>query len=221
MNRRLLIVAVLTVLATASSVDPSTAEIFEVTQVNLTFQPQQITINPGDTVRWVWTSGSHTTTSGDPGTCTGDGLWDEPLNVSNPVVEVTFDDPGVFSYFCIPHCALDMNGSVTVEQDPSSAPGEAVSSARAEASLAVSPNPFNPRTTISFELPRPDHLLLEIYDAAGRQIATLVDRSLAAGTHAISWDGRNDAGFDLPSGIYYARSRTGNGSATARLVLIQ
>lgn len=218
MKRGLLSLVILTVLATAASVVPAPAAIVEVTQSGFTFGPQDVTINVGDTVRWIHTGGSHTVTSGDPASCTGDGLFNEPLNSANPIVEFTFDTPGVVPYFCIPHCGLAMNGSVTVE-NPASASDE--TSGRAGLSLSVSPNPFNPRATIAFELSGSEPFLLEIYDAAGRLIATLVDEELAAGSHAVVWDGRSDQGTEVPSGIYYARSISERGAATARLILVQ
>ncbi len=61
------------------------------------------------------------------------------------------------------------------------------------------PNPFNPTTVVSFELPASSATTLKIYDVIGQQVATLVDGSLSAGTHTVSWDGAGHA-----SGIYLA-----------------
>jgi plastocyanin len=222
MNRILLSLSVVPTLLGISGAVPSSAATVEVMQTGLTFQPQNITVNVGDTVRWLWDSGSHTVTSGDPGSCTGDGLFNEPLNMMNPTVEFTFNAVGVVEYYCIPHCGLGMNGSVTVEQDPAAAEEETSGAGGTSlGAMTVFPNPFNPRTTISFELPASQHLLLGIFDPAGRLVATLVDGELPAGMHAIPWDGRADSGLDAPSGIYYARGLSSSGEETARLILIQ
>jgi glucose/arabinose dehydrogenase/plastocyanin len=93
----------------------------EVIVRNFEFDPPAITVQPGDTVRWVWESGFHTATSGSD--CTYDEMFfDAPLDSANPQFEwiVPSDAPASIPYFCRPHCAgFDMVGSITVEQ-----PGE-------------------------------------------------------------------------------------------------
>jgi glucose/arabinose dehydrogenase/plastocyanin len=95
----------------------------EVAVRSFEFDPQDIIVAPGDTVRWVWESGTHTATSGD--NCTFDGLYfDEPIDSSHQLFEwvVPGDVVGEVPYFCRPHCAaFNMVGSITVLQ-----PGETV-----------------------------------------------------------------------------------------------
>jgi len=79
------------------------------------FSPQTVTIMPGDTVRWVWAEGGHTTTSGT--SCTPDGRWDSGLLAMGATFEVVFPAPGSFPYYCIPHCP-PMTGTVVVTQFP-------------------------------------------------------------------------------------------------------
>jgi hypothetical protein len=69
------------------------------------------------------------------------------------------------------------------------------------------PNPFNPSTTVRFELPTGNvrRCELTIYDVAGRAIRALLRAPLAAGPHEIRWDGRDDAGSSVASGVYFAR----------------
>lgn len=64
------------------------------------------------------------------------------------------------------------------------------------------PNPFNPRTTISFYLRTAQHTTIDIYDVFGRKVRTLVSETLPAGEHEIIWDGRDDRGRKLASGTY-------------------
>ena len=64
------------------------------------------------------------------------------------------------------------------------------------------PNPFNPQTTISYQLPYLSQIKLEIYNTLGQRIRTLVAKQQAPGVHQVVWDGRNDSGIQLASGIY-------------------
>jgi len=65
------------------------------------------------------------------------------------------------------------------------------------------PNPFNPSTIIPFQVPAAGaRTVLRVYDASGRAVRTLVDALLAPGSYQARWDGRDDAGRELPSGVY-------------------
>jgi hypothetical protein len=66
------------------------------------------------------------------------------------------------------------------------------------------PNPFNPSTKISFTIPKADHVSLVVYDMLGKEVSTLVDADLGAGTHSITFEGKN-----LASGTYIYRIRSG------------
>ncbi|MCP4573939.1 MAG: hypothetical protein GY838_16390 [bacterium] len=82
--------------------------------------------------------------------------------------------------------------------------------------LGGRPNPFNPSTTFTFELPRSGHVHLEAFDAAGRKVATLVDRRLGAGPHEVTWAPRR-----LSSGMYVIRLRAGGETALQRMTLLK
>jgi glucose/arabinose dehydrogenase/plastocyanin len=84
----------------------------------LDFIPAEITAAPGDTIRWVNISGSHTVTSG--GNCTYDGLYfDQVVDPQNPIFEWTVPDDfsGDLEYYCRPHCAFGMEGVLNVRTD--------------------------------------------------------------------------------------------------------
>ncbi len=83
------------------------------------------------------------------------------------------------------------------------------------------PNPFNPRTTIRFELPAVGHVRLAIYDVAGRLVRVLVEGEIAAGSHEAAWDGRDAAGRAVPSGSYLARLVAGGKVEGVRLSLVR
>ncbi|MCK9996895.1 MAG: hypothetical protein KAH56_11520 [Candidatus Krumholzibacteria bacterium] len=74
-----------------------------------------------------------------------------------------------------------------------------------QTSLDLYPNPFNPRTRIGFDLPAAGHILLVVFDARGRRVATLHEGATAAGPVHFDWDGRNDSGLVQPGGVYLFR----------------
>jgi hypothetical protein len=83
------------------------------------------------------------------------------------------------------------------------------------------PNPFNPSTTIRFELPAPQHVELSVFDVAGRRVATLADGVLSAGSHDRTWHGRTDTGEAVASGVYLYRLVTGQRTATRVMTLLK
>ena len=74
--------------------------------------------------------------------------------------------------------------------------------------LTNHPNPFNPVTTICFQVPAGQHVRLAVYDVKGRRVALLLDGEVPAGRQEIAWQGRDDAGRGLASGVYMARLET-------------
>jgi hypothetical protein len=83
------------------------------------------------------------------------------------------------------------------------------------------PNPFNPITTIRYYLPEPGLVVLEIYDAAGRDIVELVNEYQAKGPHEVYWDGRNANGDFAVSGVYFSRLKAGKKAASGKIVMIR
>lgn len=87
--------------------------------------------------------------------------------------------------------------------------------------LRAAPNPFNPTTTISFGVVQDGDVELVIYDLAGRSVKTLVSARLAAGDHEATWNGRDDAGNQVSSGVYLYQLRTMHHVETKRMVLVK
>jgi len=83
------------------------------------------------------------------------------------------------------------------------------------------PNPFNPATDIAFELHRSGFATLRIYDVSGRLVRTLVADRLTAGHHDTRWNGRDERGRDVASGVYYSRLVAGQRTQTGKLTLIR
>ena len=83
------------------------------------------------------------------------------------------------------------------------------------------PNPFNPETEIWYQLPEAGRVRLQIFNLLGQSIRILVDDLREAGSYTVIWDGKDSAGEDLPSGIYFYRFDAGEFSSTRRMVLIK
>ena len=81
------------------------------------------------------------------------------------------------------------------------------------------PNPFHPPTTIEYEIAHPGRVSLRIFDVSGRQIRNLADRPTPAGRYAEQWDGRDEGGKAVPSGVYFYRLSLDGVEATRRMVL--
>jgi hypothetical protein len=108
-----------------------------------------------------------------------------------------------------------VRGFTTDLEDP-----ETVSPAKFE--LADNyPNPFNPQTTIEFSIAKTDNVSLKIYDISGRLVRMLVNRAMTAGSHKVVFDGRDDAGLPLSSGVYFYQLQSGAQSFTKKMILIK
>lgn len=84
------------------------------------------------------------------------------------------------------------------------------------------PNPFNPATTIEYDVPRGGaDVTIAVFDVAGRLARTLVDGFVAEGPQEVTWDGRNDAGRPLPSGLYFYRMTAAGFAETRKMVLMK
>jgi PKD repeat protein len=83
------------------------------------------------------------------------------------------------------------------------------------------PNPFNPSTVIPYSLGEDSHVTLEIYDILGRRLIALVNERVPAGRHFAAWDGRDDNGGQVASGIYFYRLQAGAYTQTRKMLLLK
>jgi aminopeptidase N len=83
------------------------------------------------------------------------------------------------------------------------------------------PNPFNPQTAIRFGLGEPSHVLLQVFDVKGALVKTLVSGVRPAGRYSINWDGTNERGGPLPSGIYFCRLTTASIDTSRKMILLR
>jgi photosystem II stability/assembly factor-like uncharacterized protein len=141
-------------------------------------------------------------------TTVNDGLRTKAVN------ELAQSQAGLFLY-----AATEGEGVFLLED---AGPPIAVGEPPAPAPLALEqsyPNPFNPAVTIDFTLREPTRVALRIFDTSGRLIRTLLDEPRAAGPHRLSWDGRDNTGRSVASGVYFYRLRTGLGTMTRKMIL--
>lgn len=126
----------------------------------------------------------------------GDGLLDVILNgcAFNPV-----------------RCGVAVIGWVNESDAP--APGVEITPSRAF------PNPNTGQCEVRFSLPSAGQVAVAVFDATGRRIRQVLDGHLPAGSYSPVWDGRDDAGLEVPSGVYFAKITTPAGEQTAKLVL--
>ena len=83
------------------------------------------------------------------------------------------------------------------------------------------PNPFNPQTEIRFELPYANNTRLSIYDLRGRLVKDLVSGHMIAGRHSVIWMGKDHAGRQVASGVYYYQITSGKFTETRRMTLVK
>ena len=83
------------------------------------------------------------------------------------------------------------------------------------------PNPFGSSTVIAFSLPKESKVTLAIYDITGRMVKNLVDREMGAGNHTLRWDGKDQTGREVTSGIYFYRLKAGDFTQTNKMVVLR
>jgi flagellar hook assembly protein FlgD len=83
------------------------------------------------------------------------------------------------------------------------------------------PNPFNPETSIAFDLEKDDDVSIEIFNAKGQKVKTLLNHRLNAGSHNIVWNGKDDQGNNVSSGIYFFNMKSGKYTSTRKMILMK
>ncbi len=83
------------------------------------------------------------------------------------------------------------------------------------------PNPFNPTTEIKFGLPQNSHVTLMIYNIMGQEVITLIDRNMSAGTYQVRWNGLDNSGRAVSSGVYFYRMQAGDYVQTRQMLLLK
>jgi len=87
--------------------------------------------------------------------------------------------------------------------------------------LSNYPNPFNPSTTISFDLSADGNVVIDIFNIRGQKVKTLVNEHFNAGTHNVVWNGFDDNGRNVSSGVYFFKMQTEGFTSTRRMVMMK
>ena len=118
----------------------------------------------------------------------------------------------------IPGLTVDPCNIVDVDGQP----GPSGSSSNVSQLVGNTPNPFNPRTVVRFDLATGGKAQLCIYDTSGRLVRTLVDDAMTPGPHRATWDGTDDQGRRLPAGVYWSQLSAPDGyTSSKRMVIIR
>ena len=83
------------------------------------------------------------------------------------------------------------------------------------------PNPFNPQTTIAFSLATKGHVSVRVYNVSGQLVRTLANETRDSGAHTVTWDGRDQAGSPVSSGVYFYKLEAGSFAQTKKMVLLK
>jgi plastocyanin len=200
MKRELLGSILATALIFSSSANAA-ATVHTITVADFNFSPATgLTVQLGDTVRWVWASGAHTTTS--TGIPTGAASWDQPITSANMSYSYVPTVSGTYSYVCTPHSSMGMIGSFVVTN------ATAVPQTPAETGFMITPNPARSVISVRSAGSSP---AVNALDMSGR-LLPLQQVSVSGGDRVFSV-------ANLPAGLYIIQVRSGNGLETRKLVV--
>lgn len=96
-----------------------------------------------------------------------------------------------------------------------------IENSKEELSASNYPNPFNPSTKISYTLKNNGQTELSIYNIKGQKVATLVNDEMSTGTHEVIWNGKDEQGKNVSSGLYFYRLESGTTSLTKKMILMK
>ena len=177
------------------------ATIHQVQVGNYSFNPSSMNVIIGDTVKWIWVSGTHTTTSTTipPGATS----WDSPITSSNPSYEYVVTVEGTYNYKCSIHASMGMVGSFVASSHPLTVDNHDVVVFR------IFPDPVTSKLTISFEaIPTPGSEI-SVFDLN----STIVLGPVGISDKIIDLDLSN-----LSEGIYFVCVSTVNGNTIKRVI---
>lgn len=161
----------------------------------------------GDIVQWTWVDGFHTVTNGTDSFDPNAGLlFDQPIDFLTTEFSFQFQNLGLVPFFCRTHEGL-MRGYVDVQAPTDVVPIDARGTAFGFAG-SPAPNPTLGATTFRFALRDAGRVRVAVFDVRGRLVTTVVDRVLAQGAYAATWNGRGTNGEPVPAGAYYLRLST-------------
>lgn len=193
----------------------SNATIRVITVQNYYFSPNPCTAYLGDTVKWQWVNGFHTTTAITYPS--GAEFWDVPIDGNNQTFFYVMHLDGEYHYQCSRHYNMGMTGVINVPVGIKMI-GSLVPNFELKQNY---PNPFNPSTTIEFSIPEKSFVTLRVYDILGKQLTTLVNENLSQGIYKVPFSIDKLNNLQLPSGIYFYELSTPEFVDVKRMILLK
>jgi plastocyanin len=175
------------------------------------FTPNNLNVTVGDTIKWQWVNGIHTTTSLT--VPTGAAAWDSPITITNQTFFYRITTAGNYHYKCTPHFP-GMEGDISASPIGIVPIGGPVPKLF---SLGQNyPNPFNPVTNIMVEVPKSSFVKLTVYNLLGSEVELLINQHLNAGSYSVDWDASR-----YSSGVYIYKMETAEFSDTKKMILVK
>ena len=162
------------------------------------------------------------------GVCSGGGFIPGGVASYDGTAWTTYKDDLQFSHFTANDIILDKDniiwfasgyGVISYDDKPNNAVEEIEKHPKTLTITGNYPNPFNPSTSIVFSVPQSGFTELIIYNVLGQQIRKLISETIPAGNHSIVWNGKDDNGISVSSGIYISFLKTGKLSSVHKMML--
>ena len=135
----------------------------------------------------------------------------------------TVDKSGGWLFHChiLEHSAMGMMSFFQIVDAATSVEGAMIALPEQAQLFQNYPNPFNPQTNILFSLRKESDVVVKIYNLLGQEIRSLLDRKFEAGFHRVQWDGKDESGAGVSSGVYFYQLRAGSFSDVKRMSLVR
>jgi len=117
--------------------------------------------------------------------------------------------------FYVDDFSLHSNGGIIVDNDDPTIP---TIGTRLQGNY---PNPFNPETTIRFSVKEATPVTIEIYNTKGQLVKTLINEAKEAGNHSVVWNGKDNSGRSVSSGVYFYKMNAGKYSSTKKMIMMK
>jgi len=176
-----------------------------------TYSPNSLNVSVGDTIKWEGDFSMHPLSS--TSVPAGASSFHQ---ASGSVFTYPVTSSGSYLYQCDFHFSIGMTGSFTasaatgIENDRTSFGPDAFKLGQ------NFPNPFNPTTTISFDIPFQTYVSIKVYNLVGQEVATIMSGNMAAGSYTKIWNAEA-----MPSGVYFYRLQSGSVTDTRKLILLK
>jgi len=176
------------------------------------FTPSNLNVTVGDSIKWQWVNGIHTTTSVT--IPIGAATWDQLIDLTHQSYTYKVTVVGNYHYKCTPHELFGMVADFTAMPNAITPLGGPVP--QFYNLMQNYPNPFNPVTNIKFNIPKSSFVKLTIYDIQGGEIEVLVNQVVNAGSYSTDWDASN-----YSSGVYIYKLETQDFTSVKKMILVK